>query len=723
MNIFKSLAVFSLFCVNVSNAQVGIGVPAENIHPSAELEVKSNTKGFLPPRMTKAERDAIVTPAAGLLIYQTDGDETNPTGLYFFDGTAWKNGLGLKGETGAVGPKGDTGAQGIQGPAGANGTNGAQGLQGVKGDKGETGSTGPQGIQGLTGPQGDAGVTGTQGIKGDKGETGSTGPTGSQGIQGVKGDKGDVGATGPQGEPGLTGPQGITGSGSSIVVVVNNSTSSITNRLCFTNGTSGTAVNSLLTNNALTFTPGIGNLSSILFTGNLTGNVTGNATSASQVAVTPSVSSSTSNYLSFSPSTSGVSDLKTNNALTFVPSTGNLSATTFTGNVTGNVTGNATSASQVAVTSTSANTDRYLSFSPSTDGVSNLQTNPGLTFNPGTRTLFTSNINALNITGSLTGNASSASKVALNNSVANLNNYLSFSPYTNGVSELQTNNALTFNPSTGTLSATNVNATTFTGSLIGNASSASQVAVTSTSASYAPRYLSFTGITSGNTGLQTNVALNYIPATSTLSALNFMGNLTGNVTGSLVGNATTATTATTATIASSATQVAVNSSTSTAPRYLSFSETTTGNTNLQTNVALNYIPATGTLSAINFTGTTLKGRNFIQLNPTVVASATPTAVNIATDGYISATGSITLPSATDIATAIGGTIGKGTSVEFTVENSSTDDATLVLGTGMSVQTSPTIAGTNSLVVSQANTIGRFRLVFTSASTAMLFRVY
>ena len=410
MNIFKSLAVFSLFCVNVSNAQVGIGVPAENIHPSAELEVKSNTKGFLPPRMTKAERDAIVTPAAGLLIYQTDGDETNPTGLYFFDGTAWKNGLGLKGETGAVGPKGDTGAQGIQGPAGANGTNGAQGLQGVKGDKGETGSTGPQGIQGLTGPQGDAGVTGTQGIKGEKGDTGSTGPTGSQGsqgIQGVKGDKGDVGATGPQGEPGLTGPQGITGSGSSIVV--NNSTSLITNRLCFTNGTSGTAVNSLLTNNALTFTPGIGNLSSILFTGNLTGNVTGNASSASQVAVSPSVSSSTSNYLSFSPSTSGVSDLKTNNALTFVPSTGNLSATTFTGNVTGNVTGNATSASQVAVTSTSANTDRYLSFSPSTDGVSNLQTNPGLTFNPGTRTLFTSNINALNITGSLTGNASSAS--------------------------------------------------------------------------------------------------------------------------------------------------------------------------------------------------------------------------------------------------------------------------------------------------------------------------
>ena len=78
------------------NAQVGVGVPAENIHPSAELEVKSTAKGFLPPRMTKAERDAIVSPATGLLIYQTDSDATNPSGLYFFDGTTWKNGSGAQ---------------------------------------------------------------------------------------------------------------------------------------------------------------------------------------------------------------------------------------------------------------------------------------------------------------------------------------------------------------------------------------------------------------------------------------------------------------------------------------------------------------------------------------------------------------------------------------------------------------------------------------------------
>ena len=107
---------FVLLCIaSAANAQVGVGLPAENIHPSAELEVKSITKGFLPPRMTNAERNAIATPAAGLLIYQTDAVANNPAGLYFYDGTAWKNGIGAQGE---VGPKGDKGDKGEQGAAG-----------------------------------------------------------------------------------------------------------------------------------------------------------------------------------------------------------------------------------------------------------------------------------------------------------------------------------------------------------------------------------------------------------------------------------------------------------------------------------------------------------------------------------------------------------------------------------------------------------------------------
>lgn len=41
------------------------------IDGSAFLEIESTTKGFLPPRMTSAQRDAIATPATGLMVYNS----------------------------------------------------------------------------------------------------------------------------------------------------------------------------------------------------------------------------------------------------------------------------------------------------------------------------------------------------------------------------------------------------------------------------------------------------------------------------------------------------------------------------------------------------------------------------------------------------------------------------------------------------------------------------
>ncbi|MDD2632085.1 MAG: DUF1566 domain-containing protein [Bacteroidales bacterium] len=67
-------------------AQVAITADGSSADGSAMLEVKSTTKGFLPPRMTEAQRDAIQLPAAGLLIYQTDGT----AGLYQYDGSVWR---------------------------------------------------------------------------------------------------------------------------------------------------------------------------------------------------------------------------------------------------------------------------------------------------------------------------------------------------------------------------------------------------------------------------------------------------------------------------------------------------------------------------------------------------------------------------------------------------------------------------------------------------------
>jgi hypothetical protein len=49
---------------------VGIGTNTPNT--SAQLDISSTTKGLLPPRMTQAQRNAIVSPAPGLLVYQTD---------------------------------------------------------------------------------------------------------------------------------------------------------------------------------------------------------------------------------------------------------------------------------------------------------------------------------------------------------------------------------------------------------------------------------------------------------------------------------------------------------------------------------------------------------------------------------------------------------------------------------------------------------------------------
>ena len=65
-----------------SIAQVGVGTTTPDA--SAALEIESTTKGFLPPRMDTAARNAIVSPKAGLVIYNTTAN-----GLQWFNGTDW----------------------------------------------------------------------------------------------------------------------------------------------------------------------------------------------------------------------------------------------------------------------------------------------------------------------------------------------------------------------------------------------------------------------------------------------------------------------------------------------------------------------------------------------------------------------------------------------------------------------------------------------------------
>jgi hypothetical protein len=67
----------------VGSANVGIGTSSPN--SKALLDITSTTQGFLPPRMTTTERNAITSPPAGLMVYNTTTNKLN-----FYNGTAWE---------------------------------------------------------------------------------------------------------------------------------------------------------------------------------------------------------------------------------------------------------------------------------------------------------------------------------------------------------------------------------------------------------------------------------------------------------------------------------------------------------------------------------------------------------------------------------------------------------------------------------------------------------
>ena len=66
---------------SVAAIRVGGSVSA---NASAILQADSTTQGFLPPRMTTAQKTAIATPAAGLMVYDTDQNQMN-----YYNGTGW----------------------------------------------------------------------------------------------------------------------------------------------------------------------------------------------------------------------------------------------------------------------------------------------------------------------------------------------------------------------------------------------------------------------------------------------------------------------------------------------------------------------------------------------------------------------------------------------------------------------------------------------------------
>ena len=179
------LFVSSVFCTTGVYAQ-NVGVGTSSPDNSAKLDVSATDGGLLIPRMTEVQRDAISSPATGLMIFQTDGT----VGFYFYDGTAWTalSGSGPAGPQGPAGPAGADGAQGPQGPAGPSGADGSDGADGAQGPAGPAGPQGPQGAQGPQGLQGADGAQGPAGPQGAQGATGAQGPAGPAGADGADGD-------------------------------------------------------------------------------------------------------------------------------------------------------------------------------------------------------------------------------------------------------------------------------------------------------------------------------------------------------------------------------------------------------------------------------------------------------------------------------------------------------------------------------------------------------
>ncbi|MCT4664304.1 MAG: hypothetical protein N4A45_03600 [Flavobacteriales bacterium] len=84
----KHLLLFALTGVLASNLSAQIGIGTTNPHPSSILDITSDSKGLLTPRMTTAQRDAINggSPSEGLLVYNTDANC-----LQVFAASQWKD--------------------------------------------------------------------------------------------------------------------------------------------------------------------------------------------------------------------------------------------------------------------------------------------------------------------------------------------------------------------------------------------------------------------------------------------------------------------------------------------------------------------------------------------------------------------------------------------------------------------------------------------------------
>lgn len=84
-NFILTIGLILFFSFNTIAQAVGINSDGSNPHNSAMLDVNSATKGFLMPRMTLSQIQAISNPANGLQVYCTTDEK-----VYIYVASEWK---------------------------------------------------------------------------------------------------------------------------------------------------------------------------------------------------------------------------------------------------------------------------------------------------------------------------------------------------------------------------------------------------------------------------------------------------------------------------------------------------------------------------------------------------------------------------------------------------------------------------------------------------------
>jgi sugar lactone lactonase YvrE len=117
-NFFMKRTSFVFMAVLMGGMALGqsVGIGTATPDASAKVQVSGSAQGMLTPRLSLAQRDAIVNPATGLLVYQTDGTP----GFFYYNGSAW---TGLTG-----GIANGSGASSTYGWASTFAGNGSQGF-------------------------------------------------------------------------------------------------------------------------------------------------------------------------------------------------------------------------------------------------------------------------------------------------------------------------------------------------------------------------------------------------------------------------------------------------------------------------------------------------------------------------------------------------------------------------------------------------------------------